>query len=44
MFAGGVVEALAEGAAWAQMGTIGVTETTGIAGQLAKVRPDLLVG
>ena len=33
MFAGGVVEALAEGAVWAQMGTIGVTETTGIASQ-----------
>jgi len=43
MFAGGVVEALAEGAVWAQMGTIGVTETTGIASQLAQVRPDVLV-
>ena len=41
MFAGGVVEALAEGAAWAQMGTIGVTETTGIASQVAQLRSDV---
>ncbi|HEY2128032.1 MAG TPA: NAD(P)-dependent oxidoreductase [Streptosporangiaceae bacterium] len=42
MFAGGVVQALAEGAVWAQMGTIGVTETTGIASQLAQLRSDVL--
>jgi 3-hydroxyisobutyrate dehydrogenase len=42
MFAGGVVEALAEGAVWAQMGTIGVKETTGIASQLAQLRSDLM--
>jgi 3-hydroxyisobutyrate dehydrogenase len=42
MLAGGVVEALAEGAVWAQMGTIGVTETTGIASQLAQLRPDVM--
>jgi 3-hydroxyisobutyrate dehydrogenase len=37
-----VAEAFAEGAAWAQMGTIGVSATTGIAGRLGKVRPDVL--
>jgi 3-hydroxyisobutyrate dehydrogenase len=42
MFAGGVVEALAEGAVWAQMGTIGVKETTGIASQLAQLRSDIM--
>ena len=42
MFAGDVVQALAEGAVWAQMGTIGVTETTGIASQLAQLRSDVL--
>jgi 3-hydroxyisobutyrate dehydrogenase len=38
----GVAEAFAEGAAWAQMGTIGVTATTEIAGRLGKVRPDVM--
>jgi 3-hydroxyisobutyrate dehydrogenase len=38
----GVAKALAEGTAWAQMGTIGVAETTEIAGRLGKVRPDVL--
>ena len=42
MFAGGVVEALAEGAVWAQMGTIGVKETTEIASQLAQLRSDVM--
>jgi 3-hydroxyisobutyrate dehydrogenase len=42
MFAGHAVDALAEGAVWAQMGTIGVTATTGIAGQLSQRRPDVL--
>jgi 3-hydroxyisobutyrate dehydrogenase len=32
----------ARGAAWAQMGTIGVTATTELAGRLAQVRPDVM--
>jgi 3-hydroxyisobutyrate dehydrogenase len=32
----------AQGAAWAQMGTIGVTETTGLAGRLSGMRPDVM--
>ena len=31
----------APGAVWAQMGTIGVTATTGLAGRLGRVRPDV---
>jgi 3-hydroxyisobutyrate dehydrogenase len=42
IFAGGVAEAFAEGAVWAQMGTIGVDATTGIAGRLGRIRPDVL--
>ena len=42
IFAGGVVEALAEGAVWAQMGTIGLTETTETATRLARLRPDVM--
>jgi 3-hydroxyisobutyrate dehydrogenase len=42
IFDGGVVQALAEGAVWAQMGTIGVTATTGIATRLGQLRPDVL--
>jgi 3-hydroxyisobutyrate dehydrogenase len=38
----GAAEAFAEGAVWAQMGTIGVAETTEIAGRLGKVRPDVM--
>jgi 3-hydroxyisobutyrate dehydrogenase len=38
----GVAEAFAEGAAWAQMGTLGVAETTEIARRLGKVRPDVM--
>jgi 3-hydroxyisobutyrate dehydrogenase len=38
----GVAEAFAEGAAWAQMGTLGVAETTKIAQRLGKVRPDVM--
>jgi len=41
-FDGGVAEALAAGAVWAQMGTIGVAATTEIAGRLAEQRPDVL--
>ncbi len=42
MFADGVVQALAEGAVWAQMGTLGVPETAGIVSQLAQLRSDVL--
>jgi 3-hydroxyisobutyrate dehydrogenase len=42
MFAGGVTEAFAEGAVWAQMGTIGVEATIAAAGRLAQTRPDVL--
>ena len=42
MFAGGVAEALAEGAVWVQMGTLGVTETMEIASQLAQLRSDVM--
>jgi 3-hydroxyisobutyrate dehydrogenase len=42
IFAGGVTEALAAGAVWAQMGTIGVEATLGIAGRLGQHRPDVL--
>jgi 3-hydroxyisobutyrate dehydrogenase len=42
MFAGHVADAFAEGAAWAQMGTIGVPQTTGIASRLSQHRPDVL--
>jgi 3-hydroxyisobutyrate dehydrogenase len=42
IFAGGVVEALAESAVWAQMGTIGLAETTEIAARLAQLRPDVM--
>jgi len=42
IFDGGVAEALADGAVWAQMGTIGLAETTEIGGRLAQLRPDVL--
>ncbi len=42
MFAGGVAEALAPGAVWAQMGTIGLAATAGIGGQLGQLRPDVM--
>ena len=42
MFAGGAAQALAHGAVWAQMGTIGVTATTAIADRLGRLRPDVL--
>jgi 3-hydroxyisobutyrate dehydrogenase len=42
MFTGEVAEALARGVVWAQMGTIGVTATTSLAGQLGRVRPGVL--
>ena len=42
MFADVVLEALARGAVWAQMGTIGVTETERVATRLPPLRPDIL--
>jgi 3-hydroxyisobutyrate dehydrogenase len=42
IFAGGVALAFADGAVWAQMGTIGVTATTGIAGRLGQLRPEVM--
>jgi 3-hydroxyisobutyrate dehydrogenase len=42
IFAGGVAQAFAEGAVWAQMGTIGVTATTEAAGRLGQLRPDVM--
>ena len=42
MFAGEVTEALARGAVWAQMGTIGITATTRLAHQLGRLRPGVL--
>ena len=42
MVTAGVAEALADGAVWAQMGTIGLTATTGLAQRLARSRPGVL--
>jgi 3-hydroxyisobutyrate dehydrogenase len=42
MFGQQVVQALAPGATWAQMGTIGVEATEETAGRLAGIRPDVL--
>ncbi len=42
MFDGGVLEAFAEGAVWAQMGTIGVAATAQVESRLRQRRPDLL--
>jgi len=42
IFAGGVAEAFAEGAVWAQMGTIGPAATAEIADRLGQLRPDLM--
>jgi 3-hydroxyisobutyrate dehydrogenase len=42
MVTGGVVQALAHGAVWVQMGTIGVAATTSLADRVGKVRPDVL--
>ena len=43
IFAGGVAEAFAQGAAWAQMGTIGVTATADAVSRLGQVRPDVML-
>jgi 3-hydroxyisobutyrate dehydrogenase len=42
MFGGGAVGAFADGAVWAQMGTIGVTPTTEIASRLSQLRPEVM--
>ena len=42
IFDGGVAGALPGGAVWAQMGTIGLAETTEIAGRLGELRPDVM--
>jgi 3-hydroxyisobutyrate dehydrogenase len=42
IFAGGVTQALADGAVWAQMGTIGLTATTEIGSRLGQLRPDVM--
>jgi 3-hydroxyisobutyrate dehydrogenase len=42
IFAGGVAQAFAPGTTWAQMGTIGVPETTEFAARLGELRPDVL--
>jgi 3-hydroxyisobutyrate dehydrogenase len=43
MFDGRVAEALAHGAVWAQMGTIGLAATAEIVGRLGQLRPDVLL-
>ena len=42
IFDGGVAAALARGAVWAQMGTIGLEATAAISGRLGELRPDVL--
>jgi 3-hydroxyisobutyrate dehydrogenase len=42
MLDGGAAEGLADGAVWAQMGTIGVTGTKQIADRVGQLRPDVL--
>ena len=42
IFAGGVAQALADGAVWAQMGTIGLAATTAIGSRLGQLRPGVL--
>jgi 3-hydroxyisobutyrate dehydrogenase len=42
IFDSGVAEALPGGAAWAQMGTIGLAETTDISSRLGQLRPDVM--
>ena len=42
IFVGGVAQALAEGAVWAQMGTIGLAATTEIGSRLGQLRPDVM--
>ena len=42
IFDSGVADALPAGAVWAQMGTIGLAETTGIISRLGELRPDVM--
>ena len=42
IFDSGVAEALPAGTAWAQMGTIGLAETTAISSRLGELRPDVM--
>jgi 3-hydroxyisobutyrate dehydrogenase len=42
VFDGGVAQAFAQGAVWAQMGTIGVAATADIAARLGELRPDVM--
>jgi 3-hydroxyisobutyrate dehydrogenase len=42
IFAGGAAQALADGAVWAQMGTIGLAATTEIGSRLGQLRPDVM--
>jgi 3-hydroxyisobutyrate dehydrogenase len=42
IFDSGVAEALPAGALWAQMGTIGLAETTRISSRLGELRPDVM--
>jgi 3-hydroxyisobutyrate dehydrogenase len=42
IFGGGVAQALAHGAVWAQMGTIGLSATAEISSRLGELRPDVL--
>jgi 3-hydroxyisobutyrate dehydrogenase len=42
IFGEGVAQEFAEGAVWAQMGTIGVPATTEIAGRLGRLRPGVM--
>jgi 3-hydroxyisobutyrate dehydrogenase len=42
IFDSGVAGALPAGAVWAQMGTIGLAETTGISSRLGELRPDVM--
>jgi 3-hydroxyisobutyrate dehydrogenase len=42
IFESGVANALAHDAVWAQMGTIGLAETTGISSRLGELRPDIM--
>ena len=42
IFGGGVAQALAHGAVWAQMGTIGLSATAEINSRLGELRPDVL--
>ncbi len=43
IFDGGVAAAFAEGAVWAQMGTIGATATAEAARRLVRLRPDVML-